>query len=485
MSGVTFLLVMARMTHLNRQLSDASEELEVQATTDPLTGLMNRAAFSAVLRRHLVRTPDHGLGQALLFVDLDDFKDVNDTLGHHAGDVVLQVAGNRLREQVRQEDHIARLGGDEFAIFLPEVEDEEHAIRVGGRLAVALAEPTRVDGHSVHVGASIGLAFRVPESTIEGLMRQADLAMYAAKGSGKSRVERYSPSLELAVAEEQRLGVELLDAVGAGQLVLEYQPCVDLHSGQVIGVEALVRWQHPTRGLLPPSAFIGLAERNGAIVSLGRWVLDTAAFQVAEWHRRLGHSDLFLSVNVSGRQLDRDRFVSEVLQGLETAGLPADRLILEVTESVLTDSGGPASGSLEQLRRAGVRVAVDDFGTGYSSMSYLHQLPVDIIKIDRSFVSPLEDSPRTRAVLEAIVGLGRHLGLSLIAEGIEDTEQLGRLDALGCPLGQGFLFSRPVPAACLEDLLGAGGFHVARVFHDVTTPDLSGPCIGAIPSAAA
>lgn len=450
-SGGAFLLVMARMTGLNRALSSASAELANQANTDALTGLANRFAFTARLEEALQVEPRGGSTQALVFVDLDDFKYVNDSQGHHGGDVLLQVVGERLRRLVRSEDLVARLGGDEFAIWLDLLPDLNAAREIASRIVESLNEAVNLSGQVVRVGVSVGVAKRRTESVAEALMHQADVAMYAAKADGKNRVVCFDPSLEVAMADHHALSTDLVGATDRGELFLEYQPCVDLQTGGVVGVEALVRWDHPTRGVLPPSMFIGIAEETGAISEIGRWVLHTAVGQVAQWHTTLGRHDLTLSVNVSGRQLSDRQLPTQVHEALRAADFPADRLILEVTESVLTDQGGAVL--LETMRNDGIKIAIDDFGVGYSSMSYLHRLPVDILKIDRSFVATDPAAPRRQAVLEAIISLARHLELDVIAEGIEDPQQLARLEKLGCPIGQGYLFSRPIAPLGIENFI--------------------------------
>ncbi len=454
-SALSFLLVMARTTLLNRQLVSVSVQLETRASTDSLTGLANRAAFRARLEAVLARPERRGGTQAVLFVDLDDFKDVNDTLGHAAGDELLCVVAARLHDTVRPGDLVARLGGDEFALLIDGVPDPDVALSVAERAVVALAAPVEIAGTWVHVGASLGLAMRHDDSDPESFMREADVAMYTAKGRGKNRVERYDATLHDAVVAHQSLKAEVADAARRGELVVDYQPMVDLATGTLVGVEALVRWQHPTRGLLPPSAFIDLAEETGAIVGIGSWVLETAARQLQSWQRRYALPELWLSVNVSVSELDDAGFADHVGDVLRRIGLDPSHLIVEVTESVLADPAGGAAASLETLRQLGVQVAIDDFGTGYSSIRYLRQLPVDILKIDRSFVSGDEASHRGDVLLEAIVEFAKRLGLDVIPEGIEEPDQLARLQALGCRTGQGFLLSRPVPAATIDGLLAA------------------------------
>jgi diguanylate cyclase (GGDEF)-like protein len=416
-----------------------------QANHDPLTGLANRAMFQTRLNDALNRPERRNGTQAVLLVDLDDFKDVNDTMGHAAGDALLGAVAERLEAIVRPGDLVARLGGDEFALLLDAVPDVAAALAVAERAVTALAAPVAIDGTLAHVGASVGLAMRHHDSDPESLMRQADVAMYTAKGRGKNRVEQYDAALDDAVAEHNELRAEVVGAAGRGELVLDYQPIIDLSTGTLQGVEALVRWMHPTRGLLPPAAFIELAEETGAIVGMGAWVLHAAAVQLQSWRRCYGLSAMWLSVNVSVRQLDDPGFAALVGDVL--------RLVLEITESVLADPAGGAAAALETLRGLNVRVALDDFGSGFSSIGYLRQLPVDILKIDRSFVSGEHANRPGDLLLEAIVGLAQRLGLDVIPEGIEEPDQLARLQALGCRIGQGFLLSRPMPAAAIDQLL--------------------------------
>jgi EAL domain-containing protein (putative c-di-GMP-specific phosphodiesterase class I) len=308
----------------------------------------------------------------------------------------------------------------------------------------------------VQVGASVGLAMRHEHSTLDALMRDADVAMYSAKAKGKNRIEHYDADLNDLAVERQALRTELGGAVERGELVVEYQPVVDLETGQIVGFEALVRWLHASRGLLPPSAFIGLAEETGAIIGIGASVMETAARQLRQWQKRYNLPKLWMSVNVSVRQLDMSGFADDVANVLRVSGIDPTTLILEVTESVLADPGGGAAATLAALRGSRVRVALDDFGTGYSSIGYLRQLPVDILKIDRSFVSgPSAETGVDDVLLEAIVAMGQTLRLDVVPEGIEHLDQLVRLRAAGCTVGQGFLFSRPVPAPAIEVLLAA------------------------------
>jgi diguanylate cyclase (GGDEF)-like protein len=409
----------------------------------------------------LERTNRHLGHQAVLFVDLDDFKDVNDALGHAAGDELLCVAAERLSATMRPGDLVARLGGDEFAILLEDLPEKSDALTVAQRVVATLAGQVEIAGSHVHVGASVGLAMRHPGSTFEGLMREADIAMYAAKATGKNRVVQYDDQMEDLAVARLVLKADLDTAAERGELVVEYQPIVDLNTELLVGLEALVRWKHPSRGLLPPSAFIELAERSGAIAGIGAFVLETAARQLQSWRHRYELPELWISVNVSVCQLDLPGFADQVKAVLAETGLPPAALVLEVTETILANPGGGAAATLATLRRTGVRVALDDFGTGYSSIAHLRQLPVDILKIDRSFLTGTAPGSPGKALLEAIVVMAGSLNLDVIPEGIEDHDQLTQLRAMGCQIGQGFLLSRPVPATAIDVLL-AGRMRPSR-----------------------
>jgi len=436
-------------------IAGSQRSLTVEANTDALSGLANRAAFQAGLEATLARPNRRSGDQAVLFVDLDDFKDVNDTLGHAAGDKMLRVVAGRLSEAVRPGDLVARLGGDEFAVLLDGLLDPDLAFTVAERVVVALAERVEIGQNWADVGASVGLALRQDDSTFDSLMREADVAMYAAKGKGKNRVELYDAGLDDVAVARHLLKVDLSRAVASGELIVDYQPVVDIGTGTLVGLEALVRWQHPTRGLLPPAAFIELAEESGAIIDIGAWVLETASSQLTRWQHRYGLLDLWMSVNVSVCQLRAPGFVDEAQNVLRTTGLDPASLVLEVTESILIDPNGHAAAALLALRLSGVRVALDDFGTGYSSISYLRQLPVDILKIDRSFVAGTAAGGPGNALLEAIVSMAQRMRLDVIQEGIEKRDQLYRLRAMGCRLGQGHLLCPAVSADAVEPLLAA------------------------------
>jgi diguanylate cyclase (GGDEF)-like protein/PAS domain S-box-containing protein len=420
------------------------DKLAHQANHDPITGLPNRTLFAERVRQALFQ-PGAGLCAAL-FVDLDHFKDVNDTLGHAAGDRLLETVSARLATVIRGVDTVARLGGDEFAVLLGDISDPSEATLVADRILDALRAPFEVDHTEVHVTASIGIATAQPGSTsVDELLRDADLAMNMAKNEGRSRSRLFQPAMHAHLLDRVELEADLRRAVDRGELVLHYQPLVAIGTGGVVGVEALVRWNHPRRGLVPPLQFIPLAEESDLIIRLGRWVLDAACAEGHELTRSASDLELHVSVNLSARQLADPGLVEHVSEALARSGLAPERLVLEITESVLAGNLEATRSTLEELRALGVRIAIDDFGSGYSSLRYLKTLPVDILKIDQAFVSGLGRTPRDGALAEAIVTLGHSLGLSTVAEGIESEAQRDHLHRAGCDLGQGFLFAAPMP----------------------------------------
>ena len=422
--GLTALLALLDRAG-RRRLRDG--HLRRLAFEDSLTGLPNRSLFE----QRIADTLAAGDPAVVAFLDLDDFKRVNDSLGHAAGDRLLEICGERLRKALRAGDLVARLGGDEFAILARDVADVDALVE---RLFDVLAAPVMLEGKRLHLRASIGIA---STDTGDDLLRNADLAMYAAKAAGTNRCAVFTDDMHVNAVARLDRREQLERAIENAELVLHYQPIVDLDLGRVAGFEALARWQHPSRGLLGPGEFIPLAEETGLIVPLGRWVLREAARQAALWA-----GAPYLSVNVAGAQLEQPGFVDEVAGALRDGGLDPARLVLEVTESSLV--GDLEAERLQSLRRLGVRLAIDDFGTGYSSLSYLRRFPMDVLKIDRSFT---RDACEDSALLNAIVAMGESLGLVLIPEGIEEPEQAEALRSLGCRLGQGYLFGRPVPAS--------------------------------------
>ena len=384
---------------------------------------------------------------------MDRFKTVNDSLGHTAGDALLQAIAARLRSLLRPEDTIARLGGDEFAILVEDVRLPDETLALAKRVLAAFDEPFDLDGRQMAIRSSIGVVVTsVGERTGDDLLRDADVAMYRAKVGGRGSYALFEPSMQADVAARMELESDLRAAVEAESLTLAYQPIVTLPEGGVVGVEALARWEHPDRGAVSPLVFIACAEDAGLIITLGRWVLRRACADVAELRQSSpAAKDLRLSVNVSPRQLSDADFVGIVLGALEESGLPPDALDLEVTESVVFDCGEEGIERLGVLRAAGIGISLDDFGTGFSSLGNLRTLPIDQLKVDRTFVAALLDGGIETAVVEAVVGLGAALGASVVAEGIEDAGVAARLAELGCPLGQGYLFGRPQPIEHLRD----------------------------------
>ena len=441
-------------------LHDSHMALTLRATHDSLTGLANRASLTERLTQSFSPGSERrSRHESLLFIDIDDFKDVNDSVGHEGGDALLIELAARLNNCVRAHDLVARLGGDEFAIVVMEDEGGSTAVEVAERILEVLRPPFVISGSQLAVAVSIGVAQRRPQTRDAAeLLRQADFAMYMAKGGGKARYQLFDAQMHDNMADRSALKADLALAVTSSQLRLDYQPVADLSSGQILGVEALVRWQHPTLGLLAPASFIPLAEETGDINDIGCWVLDTATRQVAEWRRTMpGWSDLWVSVNLSAFQLPSLHGLVAMQQILADPSVQAGKVVLEVTETALAADIDGGIASLETLKAFGVRIAIDDFGTGFSSLSSLSRLPVDILKIDRSFVSGQASASPSIPMLEGILGLAGKLSLEVIAEGIEDPEQLELLRTLGCRMGQGYLLARPAAAHVLEALLASGG----------------------------
>ncbi|MFN8620233.1 MAG: EAL domain-containing protein [Chloroflexota bacterium] len=424
------------------------QELTTQAFRDRLTGLANRALFLDRLGHALTRE-QRGHGLALLYLDLDDFKAVNDLRGHSVGDRLLVSVGERIRSVLREMDSVARLGGDEFAVIIEDADDATTPADIAERILAALRRPflmTLEDGtvtDALHVRASVGIAGATPGIGADELLRDADIAMYLAKGAGGDRYALFDATMSAEAMDRLQLKSELAGASARGELSVVYQPIVDLAAGRVTGMEALMRWNHPIRGAVPPAEFIPLAEQSGAIVELGRWVLDEACSHLAG----LGDeaAGMSVSVNVSGRQLGDDGLVDHVRAALLRTGLEPRRLVLEMTESVMIRDLDSGLRTLTRLRALGVRLAIDDFGTGYSSLSYLARLPVDALKIDRSFVTALRHADSAGTLVRSIVEMGRSLGLSCVAEGIEDPADLALLRDMGAAMGQGYLLARPMP----------------------------------------
>ena len=446
------------------------DQIRHQALHDGLTGLANRVLFRDRVEHALARTRRTGGQIAVLFIDLDDFKILNDTHGHARGDEVLAVAAKRVADTLRPSDTAARQGGDEFAVLIEDVSGTTEALAVATRLADALRQPMPLGHAEVRVAASIGVALGgVGDETVDDLLRNADVAMYAAKGSSRGGAEIFRPALREGAAERAERAARLRGVEERDELRLDYQPIVDLTTSRIEGVEALVRWQPPDGPVLMPTDWIDLAEESGDIVPIGRWILREACRQARDWQIRLARPDLRMSVNLSARQFREHDIVGTVRAILDETGLPPETLMLEITESGLMRRTAETIARLGALRDLGVHLAIDDFGTGYSSLSYLERFPIDILKIDRTFVSPVGDA--ISPVARAIVDLGRTLGLQVIAEGIEHAEQARRLAEMGCRLGQGYLFARPMSAAAVEALLAEGEGLARPLDADRAEPD--------------
>ncbi|HEX4905078.1 MAG TPA: EAL domain-containing protein [Acidimicrobiales bacterium] len=433
----------------HKQLQD---DLAHQAFHDPLTGLANQALFRALVEHAIARFGRTQVPVAVLFIDLDDFKTVNDSLGHTVGDELLVAVSERLGHCVRPADTTARLGGDEFAVLIEEASSAEEASAIAERILEALRRPLQVSGKELYASASIGIAFGHAGLHGDQLLRNADLAMYTAKRKGRRRFEVYEPDMHAAAIARLELEADLRGAVARGELVVHYQPIVDLTSGTTRGVEALVRWLHPTRGLILPDVFIAVAEETDLINEIGGFVLEVACAQVREWQHSPGREELIVTVNLSPRQLLDETITERVASVLARSGLSPSALVLEITEGAMVHDADLAVSRLDALKALGVHLAIDDFGTGYSSLSYLHRLPIDIVKIDRSFVEQLDRDDASLA--SAIVSMAQALQLTTIAEGVETPHQLSVLRDLGCELAQGFHLAMPADADTVSALLG-------------------------------
>jgi len=433
-------------------VKERTDQLQHQALHDSLTGLPNRALILDRIDRMLVRSRRENTEVAALFLDLDNFKDINDTLGHRAGDELLVSVGVRLKSAVRENDTVGRLGGDEFVVLADGVSLDAGVDVVAERLLDVMATPFIISASNVPltVSASIGIA-EGDRLTPEALLQDADIALYQAKAAGKRRAVKFIASMQDSVDHHRALEVDLQGALEGDQFFLMYQPTVDLATGAFTGVEALLRWRQPERGVVQPDDFIPALESSGLIVAVGAWVLHEACRQGALWQSR-GHR-FTVSVNISAKQLERDRLVTDVQEAIALSGFDPNELILELTETALMHDSGSTLARLMLIKALGVRVAIDDFGTGYSSLAYLRQFPIDILKIDRSFVSGIADSKESAALVHTLVQLGKVLGIETIAEGVETNDQRSRLEDEDVDTGQGFLFARPLAVADLDRLL--------------------------------
>ena len=454
----TLVLVLARSRdRAIGMVREKTGELRHQALHDALTGLPNRVLALDRVEQMLARARRQQLPVAALYVDIDGFKHVNDSFGHAAGDELLRIVARRLESVVREGDTAARLGGDEFVVLVEGSTLDAGPELVAERLLEVLGKPYDMRGEigrELALSASIGIAFGLRGSPDE-LLRDADIALYEAKGAGRNRYVLFNSGMATAFRDRLAIQMDLLEALEKDQFFLLYQPTFDLQSESVIGVEALIRWRHPTRGVLGPADFIPVAESTGLIVPIGSWVLHEACRQAATWHAR--GQRLGMSVNVSARQLDADELVEDVRLALEENGLEATTLTLEVTETALMSDPEATAARLHRLKQLGVRVAIDDFGTGYSSLAYLRQFPADALKIDRSFISNIASSKQSTALLRTLVQLGKTLEIDTLAEGIEDQAQLATLQREQCDHGQGFLFSRPLDVTAVEAFLDGTG----------------------------
>jgi len=455
-SVLIFLLMLVLTRSRERALGMVDEktgELRHQALHDALTGLPNRVLAIDRAEQMLARARRQQVPVAALYVDVDGFKHVNDTFGHAAGDELLRIVAARLTGVVREGDTAARLSGDEFVVLVEGSSLDAGPELVAERLLDVLRQPCDMNsrvGRQLSITASVGVAMGLRESADE-LLRDADVALYEAKAAGKNRCMLFQSSMHTAAHDRLALEMDLAEALHNDELFLLYQPTFDLQSEAVIGVEALIRWRHPTRGVLPPLTFIPIAEESGQIVPIGRWVLRSACEQAAAWHRQ-GHR-IGVAVNVSAHQLDHDELIEDVRQALADSGLDPAALTLEITETALMRDTIATARRLTALKELGVRIAIDDFGTGYSSLAYLRQFPVDALKIDRSFISGIAASKESAALIHTLVQLGKTLHLETLAEGIEEQTQLRALQRQHCDHGQGFLFARPLDVAAIEEFL--------------------------------
>ena len=442
----------------------ADERLEHQALHDALTGLPNRLLFQDRIGGALKRMARAQTGVAVLFVDLDNFKIVNDSMGHEAGDTLLQTVAQRLEASARNGDTIARLGGDEFTLLLENVRSVEEAAQTAERIVAQLQQPVTLGGREVFVSASIGIAFSSDDGLeAEDLLRDADTAMYQAKTQGKSGFVVFNASMNADVVERMEIETGLRFALERDELRVHYQPLINLETGRMTGVEALARWQHPTRGLMAPGLFIPIAEETGLILPIGYWVLEEACRQMQVWKAEHPDYGVFtVNVNLSGKQLQRPDVVERVSAILEKTRIAPESVKLEITESVMMADVEDTVAKLRRLKALGVKLAMDDFGTGYSSMASLNLFPLDTVKIDRAFIKRLAEHHESESIVAAIIMLSKALHLDVTGEGVETVEQATQLQGLGCQIGQGYFFARPLPADGIRDGIAAGPQHFAQ-----------------------
>lgn len=437
------------------ELEDVQTELEKMACSDSLTKLPNRFQFDIDLKREIARATRYGSRFALLYLDLDLFKKVNDTYGHDAGDMLLRYVSARLRNVLRSVDIVARLGGDEFAIILTEIDNSHYAGRVAHRIIEILSNPYELLGHSVVVGASIGVACYPECGTDAGtLNKNADIAMYCAKEFGRSNYQFFTSALQKRYSDRLELEAELHFALERQQFFLEYQPRFDLKTEQIVGMEALLRWRHPTRGVLMPNHFIPMAEETNLIVPIGAWVVQTACKQFAIWRAENANLDWMMAVNVSAHQIQHSEFINVVVNAIQKNNLPTNKLELEITESSLMKCLGTIEGAMFKLHTMGLQFSVDDFGSSYSSLSKIKELPIQTIKIDRSLVKDINVKMSDNKVIKSTIDLAKELGLKVIAEGVETEPQMQFLSENNCPEAQGYLYSKPLSVEQMTNFIG-------------------------------
>ncbi|MGZ4791399.1 MAG: putative bifunctional diguanylate cyclase/phosphodiesterase, partial [Ilumatobacteraceae bacterium] len=450
-------------------VGERTGELRHQALHDALTGLPNRALIMDRIDQLLARNRRGGTVGSALYIDLDDFKNVNDTLGHEAGDRLLIAVAERLTSALRDADTIGRMGGDEFVVLIDGASLEVAPELVAQRLLNVMRQPFELDGAMMPLSVNTSIGIAIGDRPTGGeLLRDADVALYQAKSAGKNRYEVFFPEMQTEISRRIDLEFELRSAMDGNQFRLVYQPIYRLDDLTLVGVEALLRWDNPSHGLVEPEEFIPILEQNGQINEVGRWVLRQACAQMAEWHSK--GDTLDISVNVSGRQLDRDDIIEQVRLALELTGLDPGSLIIEVTETSLMHNAMATARRLKEIKKLGVKIAVDDFGTGYSSLAYLQQFPVDCLKIDGSFTHAISTSPESKALIRTLVQLGKDLGLTTLAEGVETTGEMDHLRSENVNEAQGFLLSRPLDPITLEEQILAPSRPSAKAGQEWVRP---------------